>query len=346
MNNNINVLFIWDVDRKLKQHFKKNLSPIKNINLIFPKDPDDQKLRKHFKDADVIVGWRPSKEHLNLAEKLKLYINPGTGIKHHIENFREINKKRKVVLVNGHGHSYATAQHAAAILLSLMNRIIPNHLNMTEGKWRMSDDQDLASASIRFEKRKIGLLGYGAINQKVHKFLSGFDNEFHILKRNRKAPGIVIKNGKTKHYTEKELHEFLQIIDILIIAIPHTSKTQGMIGKKELKLLGKNGIIVNVARGLIIDEDALYEALKQKTISGVALDVWYDYSPKKDKHGKSYPYKRSNPFHKLDNVILSPHRAASPFDELSRWDEVFENIKRAAAGRKDFLNVVDLYEEY
>ena len=70
----------------------------------------------------------------------------------------------------------------------------------------------------------------------------------------------------------------------------------------------------------------------------------YNYSPEKDKYGKEYPY--SYPFHKLKNIVLSPHRAASPFDDLSRWDEVIENLTRLAKGRKDFLNVVDIDEEY
>jgi len=356
MNKNIIVLFIWDVDEILKKHLKKSLKCLSNVKLIFPKELDEKVIFKLGVDADIIIGWRPSLELLRGSKKLKLFINPGTGIKHHIENFRKINKTKKTILVNGHGHAYSTAQHAVAMLLSLMNRIVSHHNWMKDGIWRTSDDKDIFSASIQLRNRNIGLLGYGAINQYVHKFLSGFENNFHILKRNLEV-GISpacrsvgtgrdsgFNDNKVYFYIENDLNKFLKAIDILIVAVPHTSKTEKLIGKKELKLFGKNALVVNVARGSIIDEKNLYESLKNSSIAGAALDVWYNYNPKKDKDGKQYPYKF--PFHKLDNVILSPHRAASPFDDLTRWDEVIENIIRFAKGRKDFLNVVDLEREY
>ena len=344
--NETNVLFIWDTGTELQKHLTKVFKKEKYINLIFPKNFSGKNILKLCKDADIIVGWRPSKEQLTAAEKLKLYINPGTGIKHHIINFREINKTREVVLVNGHGHAYSTAQHTVAMLLTLMNRIINHHILMTNGKWRTSDDKDLLSASVQLRDRKIGLLGYGAINKYVHRFLSGFENEFHILKRNLKngIPDLKFNDRKVFYYPTEDLNKFLKAIDILIIAIPHTSKTEGMIGKKELKLLGKNSLLVNVARGLIVEEEGLYDALKNNIIGGAALDVWYNYQPKKDREGREYPYKF--PFHKLKNIVLSPHRAASPFDDIKRWDEVIENIMKVAAGKKDYLNIVDLKEEY
>jgi phosphoglycerate dehydrogenase-like enzyme len=341
-----NVLFIWDTGTELKKHLTKVFNKEKYIKLIFPKNFSKGNILKLCKDAEIIVGWRPSMEQLTAAEKLKLYINPGTGIKHHIFNFRDINKTREVVLVNGHGHAYSTAQHTVAMLMTLMNRILTHHILMTNGKWRTSDDKDLLSASVQLRDRKIGLLGYGAINKYVHRFLSGFENEFHVLKRNMKIgnPDLKFNERKVLYYPPEDLNKFLKAIDILIIAIPHTSKTEGMIGKKELKLLGKNSLLVNVARGLIVEEEGLYDALKNNIIGGAALDVWYNYQPKKDRKGREFPYKF--PFHKLKNIVLSPHRAASPFDDIKRWDEVIENIRKVAEGKKDYLNIVDLNEEY
>ena len=344
--NKPNVLFIWEIDKELKAHLRKNLS--QEVNLIFADKSFAEKKTKLYETADAIVGWRPEKELLFNAKKLKLFINPGTGIKHQIENFRELSKVRSVKLINGHGHSYATAQHAVAMLLALMNRIVPHHTWMESGVWRTSDDKDVFSASIMLKDRKIGLLGYGAINSKVHKFLSGFSNEFNILKRrlDNRTPHVTRDQAgnKVSLYGEKHLKDFLKDSDILFIAIPHTSKTEGLIGSRELKLLGKKGLLVNVARGTIVNEVSLYDALSKGTIAGAALDVWYNYNPKKDKKGREYPF--SNPFHKLSNVVLSPHRAASPFDDLGRWDEVIENLKRLASGKRTFLNVVDLKEEY
>lgn len=343
MRNNVKALFIWDVDAELKKHLKKSLKNVTNIKLVFPNAKTEKNIHKESLDADIIIGWRPSYDMLEKAEKLKLFINPGTGVKHHIENFRKINKVKKVILVNGHGHAYATAQHTVAMLLALMNRVNQHHNWMINGVWRTSDDKDISSSSVPLKNRNIGLLGYGAINKYVHKFLSGFENKFHILKRSwtekDKSTDPLIKK-----YSPKDLNKFLAAADILIIAIPHTVETEKLIGKKELNLLGENGFVVNVARGTIIDEKSLYDTLKNKTIAGAALDVWYNYNPEKDKKGKAYPY--NFPFHKLDNILMSPHRAASPFDDLGRWDEVIENIKRFTKGSNDLMNVVDLKREY
>lgn len=336
-----NVLFIWKVDRKVKIYFKNAFKKYKSINLIFPIKMDEKYLTGLSGNADIIIGWRPPLKIIENSPRLKAYINPGTGIKHHIKTFR--NSFKNIILINSHGHAYSTAQHAVAMLFALMNRIVFHHNKMEEGKWRTSDDKDIYSATVKFKNRNIGLFGYGAINKNVHKFLSGFENNFHVIKRiwNKKGgdfPTEIIK------YSLNELNSFLKNIDILIIAVPHTFETEGIIGKKELKLLGKEGLLVNVARGVVVDEKSLYESLRDKIIAGAALDVWYNYKPVKDKQGREYPY--SYPFHKLKNVVMSPHRAASPFDDTERWDDIIENIKRIAAGRTDLLNVVDLQREY
>jgi phosphoglycerate dehydrogenase-like enzyme len=102
--------------------------------------------------------------------------------------------------------------------------------------------------------------------------------------------------------------------------------------------------LVNVARGKVINEKDLFDCLEAKVISGAVIDVWYNYQPEPDNDGKKFPY--SYPFHTLDNIVLSPHRAASPFDNLERWNEVIENLKKIANNKTDFLNVVDLEAEY
>ncbi|MCW4053265.1 MAG: hypothetical protein NWE78_08690 [Candidatus Bathyarchaeota archaeon] len=149
---------------------------------------------------------------------------------------------------------------------------------------------------------------------------------------------------QARRYDYPALHKFSDEIDILIIAVPLTSLTRQLIKKRELELLGSSGLLINVARGKIIDETSLFNALRDNTIAGAAIDVWYNYNPDKNETGRKYPF--SYPFHKLQNVILSPHRGASPLDDLHRWDEVLENVKRYAEGNSEFLNVVDLTKEY
>lgn len=340
-HNSITVLFIFDVRKELQDYLLQELNEYPKVRLIFPENTNPEILIKLAPEANIIVGWRPTKELLEASKNLSLFINPGVGVQHLIELFREMNKTRKITLVNGHGNTYFTAQHAVALLLSLTNKIIPHHNWMVEGQWRKGDTD---AVSIPLRDRKIGLLGYGAINTKVHQFLAGFDVTFHVLKRNWNRERVKKYPTSIEKFSIDDLHNFLKTIDTLIVAIPLTSNTEGLIGREELELLGTNGLLVTVARGEIIDEENLYFVLKNNLIAGAAIDVWYNYQPKPDEQGRKYPanYK----FFELDNVILSPHRGASPMNDLRRWNEVVENISRLSRGECEFLNVVNLEEEY
>ena len=334
-----NALCIWDVREELQEYLRDGLANAKNLNLIFLDDISEENLLKHAPEAHIVIGWRPTREFLDTALNMKLFINPGVGVQHHIDVFRELTQTRDITLINGHGNTYFTAQHAVALLMAATNKVIPHHKWMAEGLWRRGDSY---AKSIPLREKKIGLLGYGAVNQKVHKFLSGFDVEFLVLKRtwngDEEFPTPV------KQFLPKDLDNFLKETDILMIAVHQTEKTIRMIGKKELKLLGPESFLVNIARGVVIDEEALYKALHQKIIAGAGIDVWYEYRPEPDVDLRKYPTKF--PFHELENVVLSPHRGTSPMDDLQRWDEVVENVTKFAEGREDFINVVELDRAY
>ena len=333
------VLFIWQPQERLQQYLKNGVGDLP-VTLIFPPGTAEKTFVNLAPEADIVVGWRPTKNFLQAAERLSLFINPGAGVQHLIHLFREINQTKPIILVNGHGNSYFTAQHAVALLLTLANKVIPHHNWMTEGKWRKGDADAI---SIPLRHREIGLLGYGHVNQKVHRFLSGFDVKFSAIRRDWSKQTEPLPTP-TKKYKYSELHPFLENVDTVISAVPLTSVTEGLIKQRELELLGSHGLLVNVGRGPVIDEYSLYTALKETVILGAAIDVWYNYSPVPDEKGRKYPFQY--PFHTLENVVLSPHRAASPLNDLKRWDEVIENIRRFAQGENTFVNTVDLTMEY
>ncbi len=341
-NSEVKVLCIWQPNEQLHKYLLEGLKGYPQVTLIVPTDTSQETflelVREH--NPEIIMGWRPTKDLLETAKNLKLFINPGAGVQHLVPLFKDVTKNREIILVNGHGNAYFTAQHAVTLLLSLTNKVILHHNWMKEGKWRRGDN---FAVSTPLRDRKIGLLGYGAVNQRVHRFLSGFSVEFAVLRNDWKKQTSSFPTPITK-YNIDQLHEFLKVIDILIIAVPLTSRTEGMIGQTELELLGKTGLVVNIGRGQVLDEESLYSALKNNHISGAAIDVWYNYQPKPDTDGRKYPFQY--PFHELKNVVLSPHRGASPMSDLKRWDEQIENISRFARGETVFINMVNLIEEY
>jgi len=353
------VLFTWDVRPALRDHLARGLSDVPGVRLVYPDHadpaalvyparPDVDGLADHAAEADVIIGWRPTRDLLEAATRLRVWINPGAGVGHLVELFREVNAARGVpiALVNGHGNATFTAQHAVALLLALTNRVVMHHNWMAEGRWR-TGDTDGASTPLR--GRTVGLLGYGHINRLVHRFLGGFDVAFAILRRSwrpgeREVEDERVLPAAASRYRPDELGAFLDAVDTLVIAVPETAETTGIIDGAALGRLGPRGLVVNVARGPVVVEADLFAALRDGAIAGAALDVWYQYDPAPDTDGRRFPFHL--PFHTLPNVVLSPHRAASPLDDLGRWDEVIENVWRIAAGRTDLRNEVDLTRGY
>lgn len=122
--------------------------------------------------------------------------------------------------------------------------------------------------------------------------------------------------------------------------MPLTEETNGTIGEEELEALGENSFLVNVARGAIIEQEALYNALKERRIAGAGLDAWYDVEEE-----NKYGYSNDFPFHELDNVVLSPHRANSG-EGITKWKPVFVNMKKMSDGDSDFAYVIDINRGY
>jgi phosphoglycerate dehydrogenase-like enzyme len=333
------VLFTFKVWDELREYIISKIGDNKKLELIFPPDGEETTILELAPQADVLFGWRPKIDLLNTSKNLKLFIQPGTGAEHLVRVFKEYAKRDEVIITNGHGHANEVAQHSIAMILALTNHIVSYHNQMVNGKWR-----ERSAMSMGLKNKKVGFLGYGPINRYVHDFLKPFNLEFSILKRTRDE---ILENSMhdVKFYTTNDLDKFIKGIDILMIAAPRTKKTENLIGQKELELLSKDGLIINVGRGPIINERDLYNALKDKKIRGAAIDVWYNYQPE-ELDGKKYPYDLNYPFHELDNILLSPHRAGSPFGELSRWDENLQGVVTLAESRTDFINVINLDEEY
>lgn len=301
----------------------------------------DAKALKLARDARVIVAGHPNQELLDAAKNLKLHIIPFAGVQHAVDLLRKRARQSGITVANAHWNAYFTAQHAVALLLALCNRIIPHHARMVEGRWRLWKDE---CPTVPLTDKTVGLLGYGAINKCVHRMLSGFEVNFSALRRSWEGKDEAYP-APLERLVTAQLHSFLDKSDILVVALPLTRETEGMLGMNELKLLGSDGFLINVSRGKLIDEAALYQALNQHVIRGAGLDVWYDYHPEPDEEDRLYPYSSKHPFHRLSNVVLSPHRGASPIYHPSRWDEVIENIRRFFAG-EELINVVDLQAGY
>ena len=135
----------------------------------------------------------------------------------------------------------------------------------------------------------------------------------------------------------KSTDEVIRRSDYLLISMPATRDTAGLIGRRRLGLMKSTAFLINVARAEIVDEDALYEVLAERWIAGAALDVWYRY-PREA--GRTPPAGR--PFHELPNVLMTPHVSGWTDGMLdARAKLIAENIRRIALGETPF-NLVEV----
>lgn len=337
------VLCIWPVSADVRATLERGLHGA--VELITPGDVDEDRLVALAREGvDAILGWRLTKRVVEAAgDRLRLVLNPGAGVRHLREPLAE---RDDVTVCNSHGNAQLTAEHTVALILAAIKRIPQHHGYLQAGRWRTGDKE---GASGQLRGRTVGLLGLGHVARAVAGMLAGFGVTIVGLRRDTHRREPSMPDAIEDIFGPDELDVFLQRISILVVTLPHTTETEKLIGTGELERLGKSGIVVNVGRGPVIDEDALYEALAAGTIASAAIDVWYDYDPEGDgeSEGKGceprYPYRR--PFHELDQVVLSPHRAASPFARLERWGGIVENLLRFARG-EPLTDQVDLRRGY
>lgn len=328
------VLIGIDMEEDLRTWFEQSITNLTNLEVIIC-GADIKEWKPYQDTVEFLITWNPDEEFIEGTRQLEGLMIPGSGVSTRIPPLKTILQSKNIKLMNSHGNAYATAQGAISILFALLNKVVTHHKWMEQGRWRLGDEE---GATFMLHNCTVGLLGYGAIMQHVHRFLKPFDVNFAVCRTdaNKNVDGVAT-------YATADLHAFLKATDILIIGVPLLPETEGMIGPAELEALGQDSFLVNIARGKVIDEQALYEALDQGKIAGAAIDVWYNYKPEPDEEGRLFPY--AYPFYKLDNVVLSPHRAASPQMDHRRFSDVLENMIRYNEGR-ELLNLVDLDKGY
>jgi phosphoglycerate dehydrogenase-like enzyme len=140
------------------------------------------------------------------------------------------------------------------------------------------------------------------------------------------------------------LDRLLPRTQALIITLPHTPETDDLIGERELKLLPQGAVLVNIGRGPIVDENALFRALRDGHLHSAGLDVWYNYPPDEESRAETFP--ANLPFHELDNVVLSPHRGGATMESNVLRMEHLAALLNAAAAGEPMPNKVDITAGY
>jgi phosphoglycerate dehydrogenase-like enzyme len=248
--------------------------------------------------VEVLVDGRPGEEGLGRFPSLRTLVVPYAGIP---AETRELLLARPEIAVhNLHHNAGVSAEMAICLLLAAAKMVVPMDRALRRGSW---SGRGKANPAVLLEGRTALVLGYGAIGRRVALALTALGmNVIAVRRRDAPRPGP----EDVEVHPVSRLAELLPRADAVVVCVPLTEATRGLLGSRELALLPRDAVLVNVARGPVVDEGALYAALASGALHSAGIDVWYRY-PGRDGDPDDTP-PSDHPFHELDNVVMSPHR--------------------------------------
>ncbi|AEC52127.1 glyoxylate reductase [Pyrococcus sp. NA2] len=260
--------------------------------------PRDVLLRK-VRDVDALVTMLSEKidrEVLDNAPRLRIIANYAVGYDN--IDVEEATKRGIYVTNTPDVLTDATADLAFALLLATARHVVKGDKFVRSGEWKRRGVAWHPKWFLGYDVygRTIGIIGFGRIGQAIARRAKGFNMRILYYSRTRKPEAERELNAEFK-----PLEELLRESDFVVLAVPLTKETMYMINEERLKLMKRNAILINVARGKVVDTKALIRALKERWIAGAGLDVF-----------EEEPYYDEELF-SLDNVVLTPHIGSASF---------------------------------
>ena len=280
-------------------------------------------------DAEIIFNWSGSltllREVFRISRRVKWIHSRSAGLEQTL--FPELIES-KVILTNGSGvFSPSLGEFVVAAILYFAKDFRRMIRNQAAGVWEQFDVSMVSGHTL-------GIVGYGSIGRAIAVRAHALEMKVLALRRHVSQPSEE-DPPIDESYGSEGLRQMLSRSDYIVVTLPLTEQTRGLIGKAEFAAMKRDAVLINVGRGPTIDEQALIQALSENTIRGAALDV-FDREPLTPGH----------PFYSLENVLLSPHCADHTLD----WHEnamrfFLAQLERFRSGQ-ELLNVVDKRRGY
>jgi len=279
-------------------------------------------------DAEVFVGSSFTRPMAESAGKLRLVHAAGAGT----DGIDCDALRADVQVANTYHHERSIAEYIVATSILLRRRFLEQDRRLRDGVWATSVYDDQLSQPDTLDGAQVGFVGFGHIGKSA----------WNLLRACGCTGAAVTGSGKLEADLGlrwmgniDRLDELMAESELVVVSAPLTEQTRSMIGEAQLRALGTTGVLVNVGRGPVVDEKALYTALSNHDIAGAAIDVWYDY-PGAD--GLGPPSEL--PFAALDNIIMTPHASGVTRQTfIGRVDDITANIARLQRG-EPLINIV------
>lgn len=279
------------------EKFKKDLPNAKITTEHFEKD----ELIEKVKDFDILVvrsATKVTREIIEAGDNLKIIGRAGMGL----DNIDlEAAKEKGIEVLNTPGqNSLSVAELVVGMILSLNRHIVRGTKGISEGKWEKKQLK-----GIELTDKTLGIVGFGNIGKHLANLVSGFNVKVKVFD----VYEIDEDTKKQFNIEQVSFEDLIKDSDIISLHIPHNDKTHHIISEKEFENMKDNALLINCARGGVVDEKALLKALKENMIAGAGLDV-YEEEPAKDDIYKE--------LFNLDNVVGTPHVGASTKEAQQR----------------------------
>ncbi len=286
-----------------------------------------QEYKDALKDSSYLVGFVDSlvdDELFETGPNLKLIQLLSAGY-----DRADIEAARKAgvpIANNGGANSVAVSEHAVLLMLAVSRQLVRQHTSVAAGNWRGNETPRVHE----LRNKTLGIVGLGTIGKKTARLAAAFGMNIiyydiaRLAEHQEDAIGVRFRL----------LKELLRESDLISLHTPLNDTTRHLIDAEELSLMKESAILVNTARGPVINEAALYDALTEGKILAAGLDVFDQEPPQPD-----------NPLFKLDNVILSAHLAGPTFESnIARVRNAFDNVQRVARGEEPLWVIPELEE--
>ena len=293
-------------------------------------EEDEKRWMSLLAEAEVLFDF--DRTHLadlpERAPSLRWIQATSAGIGQLVAKHRYAERMPEVQFTTTSGvHAIPLAEYALMSILMFRRRVPKMLADQRERRWERFASSDLV-------ERSLVVVGMGSIGRAVARYASAFGMQTIGVKRT--LAGVEPASLHLQAlYASDELHTAICGAEHLVLSAPHTPETEGLIGAAELALLAPGAIVVNVARGALIDESALVDALESGHVGGAALDVFQEE-----------PLSTDSPFWTMPDVLVCSHSAGTTDRENERITEIFcDNLRRYLAG-EPLRNVLDTNRMY
>ncbi len=299
----------------------------REVEIIAMEKYEEEKFKEIIKDTDVLLGdfsfnIPVTGEMLKEAKKLKLVQQPTVGYQHiDLEGIAKLN----IPVANTAGaNDISVAEHTIMVAMALLKKLFYTHNKTMQGEWVQVEMFSLGVFEL--QDKTWGVVGCGRIGREVIKRILPFGAKIQYYDKFR----LDEAKEQELNITYIPFDKLLRTSDIISLHLPLTEETKHLLDEKRLSLIKPHAIVINVARGELIDEVALSHKLKQKAIAGAAVDVF-----------SQEPISKDNPLLSCPNIILTPHVAGATNEARGRIiKKAIENVVRVLEGHKP-LDVVN-----